>query len=108
LNPVDYTFSQDAETVKKTIEIGVESNDVGSFIVILQAEILDSYVDALKNIDYRGKPIFACVAGKEFAMEDVIKMEKAGIPVLATPEAVADAIAVMYRHAQRVKKERSS
>jgi acetate---CoA ligase (ADP-forming) len=107
LNPVDYTFSQDAETVKKTIEIGVESNDVGSFIVILQAEILDSYVDALKSIDYRGKPIFACVAGKEFAMEDVIKMEKAGIPVLATPEAVADAIAVMYRHAQRVKKERS-
>jgi acyl-CoA synthetase (NDP forming) len=105
LNPVDYTFSQDAQTVKKTIEIGVESNDVGSFIVILQAEILDSYVDALKNIDYKGKPIFACVAGKEFAMEDVIKMEKAGIPVLATPEAVADAIAVMYRHAQRVKKE---
>ncbi|MCX6676232.1 MAG: acetate--CoA ligase family protein, partial [Methanothrix sp.] len=29
LNPVDYTFSQDAQTVKKTIEIGVESNDVG-------------------------------------------------------------------------------
>ena len=108
LNPVDYTFSQDAETVKKTIEIGVKSNDVGSFIVILQAEILDSYVDALKSIDYRGKPILACVAGKEFAMEDVIKMEKAGIPVLATPEAVADAIAVMYRHAQRVKKERSN
>jgi acetate---CoA ligase (ADP-forming) len=108
LNPVDYTFSQDAQTVKKTIEIGVESNDVGSFIVILQAEILDSYVDALKSIDYRGKPILACVAGKEFAMEDVIKMEKAGIPVLATPEAVADAIAVMYRHSQRVKKERSS
>jgi len=106
LNPVDYTFSQDAQTVKKTIEIGVESNDVGSFIVILQAEILDSYVDALKSIDYRGKPILACVAGKEFAMEDVIKMEKAGIPVLATPEAVADAIAVMYRQAQRVKKER--
>jgi len=106
LNPVDYTFSQNAETVRKTIEIGVDSDDVGSFIVVLQAEILDSYVDALKDIDYRGKPILACVAGKEFAMEDVIKMEKAGIPVLATPEEVADAIAVMYRHAQRVKKEK--
>jgi acetate---CoA ligase (ADP-forming) len=108
LNPVDYTFSQNAETVRKTIEIGVDSDDVGSFIVVLQAEILDSYIDALKSIDYKGKPILACVAGKEFAMEDLIKMEKAGIPVLATPEAVADAIAVMYRHAQRVKKERSS
>ena len=40
LNPVDYTFSMDGETVKKTIEIGVESADVGSFIVVLQAEIL--------------------------------------------------------------------
>ncbi len=108
LNPVDYTFSQNAEIVKKTIEIGVESNDVGSFIVVLQAEILDSYVEALKSIDFKGKPILACVAGKEFAMEGVIKMEKAGIPVLATPEEVADAIAVMYRHARRVKQERSS
>ncbi|MGB7572011.1 MAG: acetate--CoA ligase family protein, partial [Methanothrix sp.] len=93
MNPVDYTFSQDAETVKKTIEIGVDSDDVGSFIVVLQAEILESYVDALKSVDYKGKPIIACVAGKEFAMDDVIKMEKAGIPVFSTPEQVADALA---------------
>lgn len=103
LNPVDYTFSQDAETVRKTIEIGVLSQDVGSFIVVLQAEILGSYVDILKNIDYRGKPIMACVAGKEFALDDVIKMEKAGIPVLSTPDMAAEAIAVMYRHSQRVR-----
>ncbi len=104
MNPVDYTFSQDAETVKKTIEIGVESEDVGSFMVVLQAEILESYVEALRSIDYKGKPIIACVAGKEFALEDAIKMEKAGIPVFSTPEEVADALAVMYRHAQRAKR----
>jgi acyl-CoA synthetase (NDP forming) len=103
MNPVDYTFSQDAETVKKTIEIGVDSDDVGSFIVVLQAEILESYVDALKSVDYKGKPIIACVAGKEFAMDDVIKMEKAGIPVFSTPEQVADALAIMYRHQKRIK-----
>lgn len=105
MNPVDYTFSQDAETVKKTIEIGVGSDDVGSFIVVLQAEILESYVEALKSIDYKGKPIIACVAGKEFALDGVIKMEKAGIPVFSTPEQVADALAVMYRHAKRIKRE---
>ena len=108
MNPVDYTFSQDAETVKKTIEIGVDSEDVGSFIVVLQAEILDSYVDSLKSIDYRGKPIIACVAGKEFALADVIKMEKAGIPVFSTPEEVADALAIMYRHQKRVKEQEST
>jgi acetate---CoA ligase (ADP-forming) len=107
MNPVDYTFSQDAETVKRTIEIGVDSQDVGSFIVVLQAEILDSYVDTLKRIDYKGKPIIACVAGKEFAQADVIRMEKAGIPVFGTPEQVADALAIMYRHHKRVAREKS-
>ena len=105
MNPVDYTFSQDAETVKRTIEIGVDSSDVGSFIVILQAEILESYPDTLKSIDYRGKPIIACVAGKEFAMPGVIKMEKAGIPVFSTPDQVADALGIMYRHYKRIKRE---
>ena len=61
----------------------------------------------MKSIDYRGKPIIACVAGKEFAMPDVIKMEKAGIPVFSTPEEVADALAVMYRHHMWVEKERN-
>ena len=107
MNPVDYTFSQDAETVKRTIEIGVDSSDVGSFIVILQAEILESYPDTLKSIDYKGKAIIACVAGKEFAMPGVIKMEKAGIPVFSTPEQVADALGIMFRHYKRIKKEKA-
>ena len=103
LNPVDYTFSMDGPTVKKTIEIGVESADVGSIIVVLQAEILGSYVNPLSEIDYKGRPIVACVAGKEFAIDDVIKMENAGIPVYSTPEQCADAISVMFRHANRMK-----
>lgn len=107
MNPVDYTFSQDADIVKRTIEIGVDSEDVGSFIVVLQAEILESYVETLKSINYKGKPIIACVAGKEFALPDVIKMEKAGIPVFSTPEEVADALAIMYRHHERVKKAKA-
>jgi len=106
MNPVDYTFSQDAETVKRTIEIGVDSQDVGSFIVVLQAEILESYVDTLKKIDYKGKPIIACVAGKEFAQADVIKMENAGIPVFGTPEQVADALGIMYRHHKMVSRQK--
>jgi acyl-CoA synthetase (NDP forming) len=107
LNPVDYTFSMDGATVKKTIEIGVDSKDVGSIIVVLQAEILGSYVDPLKSIDYKGKPIVACVAGKEFAIDDVIKMEKAGIPVYSTPEQCADALSVMFKHHKRIKSQRS-
>jgi hypothetical protein len=36
-------------------------------------------------------------------MPDVIKMENAVIPVLSTPEQVADALAIMYRHQVWVK-----
>ena len=46
-------------------------------------------------------------AGKEFAEADAIKMENAGIPVFATPEQVADALGIMYRHHKRVAKEKS-
>jgi hypothetical protein len=37
---------------------------VGSFILVLRAEILESYVVALRSVDYKGKPIIARVAGK--------------------------------------------
>jgi acyl-CoA synthetase (NDP forming) len=103
LNPVDYTFSMDADITRKTLEIGIESHVVGSFIVVLQTEILGTYVQPLKDIDYKGKPIMACVAGKEFAMDAVIDMEKAGIPVFSTPEECADAISIMYRYGRDVK-----
>lgn len=55
--------------------------------------MLESYVEALKSIDNRDKPIITCVAGKEFALADVIKMEIAGISVFsAYSRQVADAL----------------
>ena len=58
----------------------------GRFIVFLQVEMPESYVEAFLSIDNLDKSIIACVAGKEFANPDMIKMVKAGIPVLSTPE----------------------
>jgi acetate---CoA ligase (ADP-forming) len=98
LNPVDYSFSMDPEQLRKTIEIGVESKDVSGFVVVIQGEILGSFVDVLNKIDYQGKPILSCVACKEFMMDDVIRMEKAGLPVYSTAEMAAEALAVMYRY----------
>jgi acyl-CoA synthetase (NDP forming) len=97
LNPVDYSFSMDPEQLVKTIEIGVESEDVGGFIVVIQGEILGRFVEPLRAVDTKGKPILACVACKEFMMDDVIKMEKAGIPVYSTVEMATEVMADMYR-----------
>ncbi len=100
-NPVDCSFSMDPAQVKSLIEIGVESSDVDSFIVIIQGEMMASFVDTLKHIDYRGKPIVCCVACKEFMMDNVIKMEQAGIPVYSTSEMAAEVLGEMYRYGVR-------
>lgn len=100
-NPVDCSFSMTPDQVKALIEVGTRSNDVHSFIVILQGEMLRAFVDTLKEIDYRGKPIVCCVACKEFMMDDVVKIEKAGIPVYSTSEMAAEVLGEMYHYGLR-------
>jgi acyl-CoA synthetase (NDP forming) len=100
-NPVDCSFSMGPDQAKNIIETGIASADVNSILVILQGEILDSYVDTLAQIDYRGKPVLCCVACKEFMMEGVIEMEKRGIPVFSTPEAAVGVLAEMYKYGER-------
>ena len=97
-NPVDCSFSMSPEQVKRIVEIGIQSNDVYGLIVIVQGEMLDSYVDTLSGIDYRGKPILCCVACKEFMMDQVIRMEQKGIPVYSTPEMAVEVLSEMHRH----------
>jgi acetate---CoA ligase (ADP-forming) len=98
LNPVDFSFSMDAEQLTQTLQLGIDSDDVGGLIVVLQGEILGSFLEPLKALDYKGKPILTCVACKEFMMDDVIAMEKAGFPVYSTVEAATEALAVMYHY----------
>lgn len=102
MNPVDFTFDQTPDQVRRTIEIAVRSEDVGSFIVVIQTEMLGAYIDTLRAIDYRGRPILAVVASKEFVIDDTIKMERAGIPVYSTPEQAAEVLGAMWMY----KKER--
>ncbi|PKN37212.1 MAG: acyl-CoA synthetase [Deltaproteobacteria bacterium HGW-Deltaproteobacteria-2] len=100
-NPIDCSFSMTPQQVKDLIEIGVESNDVHSFIVIIQGEILSSFVDVMKNIDYKEKTVVCCVACKEFMIDDVVKMEQAGIPIYSTAEMAAEVLSQMYHYGVR-------
>lgn len=105
-NPVDCSFSMDPEQVKKIVEIGVKSQHINGFIVIVQGEMLDSYVDTLSAIDYNDKPVLCCVACKEFMMDHVIRMEQKGIPVYSTPEMAVEVLGEMYRHSLHSRKVR--
>lgn len=100
-NPIDCSFSMTPQQVKNLIEIGIESNDVHSFIVVIQGEMLNSFVETMKNIDYKGKPVVCCVACKEFMIDGVVKMEQAGIPVYSTAETAAEVLSQMYHYGIR-------
>ncbi|MDM7986312.1 MAG: GNAT family N-acetyltransferase [Smithella sp.] len=100
-NPVDCSFSMTPRQVKDLIEIGAESNDVYSFIVIIQGEMLSAFVDVMKNLDYKEKPVVCCVACKEFMIDDVVRMEQAGIPVYSTAEMAAEVLSKMYHYGVR-------
>ncbi|HQL01143.1 MAG TPA: GNAT family N-acetyltransferase [Smithellaceae bacterium] len=100
-NPIDCSFTMTPAQVKNLIEIGVEANDVGGFLVVIQGEILGSFVEAMAGIDYKDKPVLCCVACKEFMIGDVVKMEQAGFPVYSTAEMAAEVMAQMYHYGVR-------
>ncbi len=100
-NPLDCSFSMDASQARELIRIGVESPDVHAVIVIVQGEILDSYVEALASIDYRGKPVLCCVACKEFMMTHVIKWNRKAFPYTPTPEMAVEVLRRCNRHGRR-------
>lgn len=102
-NPLDLTFDQNPEQVKEVIETVLRWQGIGSILLIMQTEKFGEYVDVLRSIDYKGVPIFAVVFGKEFVMEDVIKLEMAGIPVYTTPEQAIEVIATMWGYKSRFK-----
>lgn len=59
---------------------------------------------ALRPLDCWGKPIIACVTGKEFALADATLMETAGISVFSVRrKQVVDALAIMFRHQKWTK-----
>ncbi len=102
-NPLDLTFDQNPEQVRNVIETVLKYQCAGSMVLIMQTEKFGEYVEFLRAIDYRGVPIFAVVFGKEFVMDDVIKLERAGIPVYTTPEQAIEVVATMWKYRERFK-----
>lgn len=106
-NPVDCPSTMSPEQMKELFEIGVESMHVHGFILILQGEGLAPCIDALKDIDYKGKPIVSCMTRKEFMLDEVVKMGQAGIPVYSTPEMAAEVLGEMYHYSLRRRNARA-
>jgi acyl-CoA synthetase (NDP forming) len=101
-NPVDCSFNMSPEQVRQIVRLGVESNDVSAFLIVVQGEMLDVYAEMFAALDTAGKPVICCVACKEFfVMDDVVRIEQSGIPVCSTPEMAVEVRGEMYRYGLR-------
>jgi GNAT superfamily N-acetyltransferase len=97
----DFSFTMTPRHLKSFIEIGIESNNVNSFIIGLHGERLNSYIEIMKDIDYKGKPIVCCAAFKELLTNNMVKMERVGIPVYSTVKMAVEVLGWMYHYGMR-------
>jgi|GEM_PF-2424477 len=97
-NPADLTFDQSPEQVRKIVEIAKEDEEIGGFIINLQPEILQDYVDEFKDMNCGNKPVLISVTGREFTIDTVVEMENIGFPIFTTPDRAAKVLTEMWNY----------
>ncbi|MDY6958606.1 MAG: CoA-binding protein [Halobacteriota archaeon] len=97
-NPVDFTFDQTGEQVAEVIKIGESDEGVDAFIVVIQAEKAETYIEPLKEMRPTKKPVLLCIPSMEFAMDSVTELEGLGFPVYSTGEVAVKILSRMYRY----------
>ena len=100
-NPVDLTFDQSPQQVADIINIGIDDKDVSALLIIIQAELTDRYIEYLQKLDLHGKPLVISIPARNFVIDSVIKLERAGFPVYDAPETGVRALSKMYWFYQR-------
>ncbi|MDY6930513.1 MAG: CoA-binding protein [Halobacteriota archaeon] len=95
-NPVDFTFDQTGEQVAEVIKIGEYDEGVNAFVVVIQAEKAESYIEPLKGIRPTNKPVLLCIPSMEFVMESVTELEGLGYPVYSNGETAVKILSKMY------------
>ena len=95
-NPVDLTFDQTPEQVSDVINTCVNDPDVSAFIIVIQAELTDRYIEEIKKLDLHGKPLLVSIPARNFVIPSVIKLEELGFPVYDAPETAVRVLSRMY------------
>ncbi len=105
-NPIDLTFDQTPKQVVDVIRTCVKDDDVSGFVIVIQAELTEKYVEHLKNVDLQGKPLLISIPARNFVIGSVVKLERMGFPVYDAPETAVGVLAKMhwfYEHSRHSK-----
>lgn len=99
-NPVDLTFDQTPEQVRDIINTCVQDDDVSSVVLVIQAELTKKYVDMIKDLNLRGKPLLISIPARNFTLESGVKFEEMGFPIYDAPETAVTMLSRMYWYSQ--------
>jgi acetyl coenzyme A synthetase (ADP forming)-like protein len=103
-NPVDLIASADAERYRRALRVVVRDGEVDGLVVLFVSPIMiDAAAVAQAVIDETkgsGKPVLACIMGRQRGDEALRILEQAGIPVFRYPEDAATTLRMMYRRTQ--------
>ncbi|MDD5510364.1 MAG: CoA-binding protein [Dehalococcoidales bacterium] len=95
-NPVDLTFDQTPAQVAEVINTCAKDDDVSAFVIILQAELTDLYIEKIGELSLCGKPLLISIPARDFVMPSVIKLEELGFPVYDDPETAVHILSKMH------------
>lgn len=96
-NPVDLTFDQTPQQVADVINTCIKDDDVSAVVLVIQAELTESYIDYIKNLDLRGKPLLISIPARNFIIDSVIKFEELSFPIYDASETAVHVLSKMYR-----------
>ncbi len=108
-NPVDLIASADGERYSKALRAVVRDKGVDALIVLFVSPIM---IDAMavaqaivKEVQGKGKPVLACIMGRQRGDEAMALLKNQGIPVFRFPEDAARTLRLMQRRQQLTSRQ---
>lgn len=103
-NPVDVIAGGGAPHIRAAVEAVAADDGVDSLIVIYTPPVFVDDVAvsrAILDAERHGKPLLACVLGKDSGGSAFRLLTEAGLPTYVFPESAVRALAALVQHAER-------
>lgn len=110
-NPVDVIAGGGAESVRAAITALAQDDGVDILLVIYTPPVFvdeDAIVRAIVESERRGKPLVACVLGREGGGGAFRKLTLANVPTFTFPEGAVRATSALWRYAERQRRPASA
>ena len=108
LNPIDLIASADGARYRKALRAVVKDQDVDGLLVLFVSPIMIDAVavaEAIVEETRAGKPVLACLMGRQRGNEALAHLKQNGIPVFRYPEDAARTMRMLVERMRRLARQ---